>query len=714
MTSASEKKEAPLLPAPTPTPKGLSTSSTLNSPLNFLEPSPNFKAALMAAEYREPSHSENLPDDSFSLSPAAQAALESKIETNVRNKFRHEFEEFQRKILSGLTQINPSTAPHLQTPALGPQSPNHANQPLPLPQANPFAFHSTNPSSNSPIVSTIGKSLESALLKRVPVFSLALGYSDPSHAKNFLFKVHQISTKLGYSEEQTCALIAGKLDENDPVTINWNISLGDKEPKTLAEWTNLLYNTCHITAKEKQFQNQLFSVKQNALSFEAFHAQFVTLMRQGGVTDGSTFATLFVQALKQADRQLLQGDHDFRVASRSNLLTVELILTIMLPILQYKVHPPIQHVSPSPQQNSPLKGRIRMVDGERLAQPQISLETLQEKLQKYRTATPAERAKNRGKCFVCLTSGCHSDLHLPTHLRGKAGNSTNSPTINQLQSRQPADSSDDSDRYDSVSTTLLTTTPPIAAPSTEAATVQVVRSNKSDSSQPISLDICPSTPIDSPVQVPLVNNLPSNLLLNPQVGDPLAFHSATHFTTIATLTSSTGTSFRIAACADTGASLNCIDMKTVLRLKLPIKTMDSPITVTFANQSTQQLTQVVDVLICIGSGLHAYQEVHAFAICPIGDQLLLGSPWWDGIRATIDSCRQFFMFQRTIEPPSTPMKHKFTFATPQEIIMLGRQLPTLSPIRKISSKQVDKLARKRNNTICYVDLKEGSTVWANS
>ena len=203
-----------------------------------------------------------------------------------------------------------------------------------------------------------------------------------------------------------------------------------------------------------------------------------------------------------------------------------------------------------------------------------------------------------------------------------------------------------------------------------------------------------------------MNNLPSNLLLNPQVGDPLAFHSATHFTTIATLTSSTGTSFRIAACADTGASLNCIDMKTVLRLKLPIKTMDSPITVTFANQSTQQLTQVVDVLICIGSGPHAYQEVHAFAICPIGDQLLLGSPWWDGIRATIDSCRQFFMFQRTIEPPSTPMKHKFTFATPQEIIMLGRQLPTLSPIRKISSKQVDKLARKRNNTICYVDLKE--------
>jgi len=133
-----------------------------------------------------------------------------------------------------------------------------------------------------------------------------------------------------------------------------------------------------------------------------------------------------------------------------------------------------------------------------------------------------------------------------------------------------------------------------------------------------------------------------------QAIDRAPFKSALQFTTIATIMGPTEKSIKVTTTADTGAGINCISPELVAKLQLVEKAMDDPEEVQFANQATLVLDKFVRLKVQTG---RAYSEEILLAVCPIGNQILLGTPWWESIKVVeLTSRAKKFSFKSEVFP----------------------------------------------------------------
>jgi hypothetical protein len=187
--------------------------------------------------------------------------------------------------------------------------------------------------------------------------------------------------------------------------------------------------------------------------------------------------------------------------------------------------------------------------------------------------------------------------------------------------------------------------------------------------------------------------------------DKTPFKSAFQFTAIAIATGPTGGSTQVATTADTGAGINCISPELVAKLQLVEEQMDQKEEVQFANQETLVLDKYVRVKIQIGK---EYSREILLAVCPVGDQILLGTPWWDSIKVVELTTRLGrFSFQTEAFPQATFFLKKvfsFPFATAGDILSLNKKQPPPT-IHQITSKMVSRMTRNHKNQIFQVDLK---------
>ena len=94
--------------------------------------------------------------------------------------------------------------------------------------------------------------------------------------------------------------------------------------------------------------------------------------------------------------------------------------------------------------------------------------------------------------------------------------------------------------------------------------------------------------------------------------------------------------------ADLGAQASLISPEWAERLGLETIQLAEPIEATFANGSKHLMETYIVTEIRIGK---TYSAIVPLLVCPIGDQVILGIPWFDTIKATIDTGNRAFNFQ---------------------------------------------------------------------
>ena len=153
-----------------------------------------------------------------------------------------------------------------------------------------------------------------------------------------------------------------------------------------------------------------------------------------------------------------------------------------------------------------------------------------------------------------------------------------------------------------------------------------------------------------------------------------------------------------------------------------MKELEDKIEATFANGSTHAIHSYVFAEIRIGK---TYKDMMPLLICPIGSQVILGIPWFNGIRANVEMGNKSFTFQSRILPNSSGVlkkTHIFPLASPKELASYNEQVrrrefvnekAIVKPRRSqkkltfIATIKIEELMRYRKSaSIFHVDLKE--------
>lgn len=120
--------------------------------------------------------------------------------------------------------------------------------------------------------------------------------------------------------------------------------------------------------------------------------------------------------------------------------------------------------------------------------------------------------------------------------------------------------------------------------------------------------------------------------------------------------------------ADLGAQASLISPEWADKLALEVISLEEPIEATFANGSQHRIDTYVVTEVRIGS---TYLATVSLLVCPIGDQVILGMPWFDTIKAEIDIGNKLFQFQPRFWAKSKgTLKHwhQFPLASPLELV----------------------------------------------
>jgi len=171
---------------------------------------------------------------------------------------------------------------------------------------------------------------------------------------------------------------------------------------------------------------------------------------------------------------------------------------------------------------------------------------------------------------------------------------------------------------------------------------------------------------------------------------------------------------------DIGANCNLIDQNIVERLNLPKLTLEEPIEAEFANGTTYLMTEYTKLELKMGN----YLATISFILCPIGPILILGTPWYEEVKTTIDLYKQCFTFYERAWPSSTvfaPTKYTLKLLSKKDftkwMVELGtmpanhlksvkQRAPTKTP-RFIGLMTTNELERiKKNARIYSIELQE--------
>ena len=126
-----------------------------------------------------------------------------------------------------------------------------------------------------------------------------------------------------------------------------------------------------------------------------------------------------------------------------------------------------------------------------------------------------------------------------------------------------------------------------------------------------------------------------------------------------------------------------MDPSLASKLGLKWSLVPEPVTAEFANKSTTVLDRMVTTIVDVGS----YRAEISFLLCEIGNQVILGVPWFETIDLSLSLRRQQFQF--TVPGSTTPLKiHNWELFTEKK------------------EKQVSKEVKKRNQHIYLVSLAE--------
>ena len=93
---------------------------------------------------------------------------------------------------------------------------------------------------------------------------------------------------------------------------------------------------------------------------------------------------------------------------------------------------------------------------------------------------------------------------------------------------------------------------------------------------------------------------------------------------------------------DTGAQANIMDLKMALSLNLLLQNLPSPIEAHFVNGTKYQMSQMVETTVRLGTNLESQQK---FLLAPVGDQIILGLPWFGTEKITLDMSTNKIQFQ---------------------------------------------------------------------
>jgi hypothetical protein len=112
---------------------------------------------------------------------------------------------------------------------------------------------------------------------------------------------------------------------------------------------------------------------------------------------------------------------------------------------------------------------------------------------------------------------------------------------------------------------------------------------------------------------------------------------------------------------DTGAQANIMDLKMALSLNLLLQDLPSPIEAHFANGTRYQMSQMVETTVRFGTNLESQQK---FLLAPVGDQIILGLPWFGTGKITLDMSMNKIQFQSLTAPFSN---HSIPMMTPRQL-----------------------------------------------
>ena len=112
---------------------------------------------------------------------------------------------------------------------------------------------------------------------------------------------------------------------------------------------------------------------------------------------------------------------------------------------------------------------------------------------------------------------------------------------------------------------------------------------------------------------------------------------------------------------DTGAQANIMDLKMALSLNLLLQNLPSPIEAHFVNGTKYQMSQMVETTVRFGTNLESQQK---FLLAPVGDQIILGLPWFGTGKITLDMSMNTIQFQSLTAPFSN---HSIPMMTPRQL-----------------------------------------------
>ena len=611
-------------------------------------------------------------------------------------------------------------------------------------------------------MSTIQKELFTNEIADIP--RLSVQSSTPSRTViSFFCQLRKIKATYNMSDADSCSLLVNKLAK-DEATDPWLNKLSYSGfPSSIEEWEGVIAKKCHLMSSIQASTSELLGLTQGKLTYNAYYTKYIMMMQNSFVDDSVERGLHFVNSLAAKEMTMLQNDYRWLSLARSPALSVDACNDILAELLQTEATRKAALARNQPQDGDrrDQKGgsggnrdTLGRGGGYSANQPVIKSSVKVVKAshaairRTVRALSEGERSRRfrENKCLFCNTVGCRQTKHMD---RGtEDAGSVSEPmeatvrSVKAKASHQSVETDEEEDRYRRARQDSTNSPPAVVpvrvAPFKNKATGVVsgtihktapLTSMSSATAAPVANHctsvVAPSLATPSlslnntgNVEVPLVDQkfasiykllseLPHKrprtaVIFKAWSGVP--HRSTQEMSTMALFKNASGRFKSTPTLADTGAQVNCMSPELAEKLGLEIHNLTEPIVATFANQAEEELDSYVITEIKIGK---TYLGKVQFVLCPVGDQVILGMPWWASIKAILEIGTNKFSFQRLI--PGTrecyPEVHQFPLLSVQEV--LGTKKPQTSLIQTVNAKTALRITRNRKTKFVYaIDIKE--------
>jgi DNA-binding transcriptional MerR regulator len=478
------------------------------------------------------------------------------------------------------------------------------------------------------------KQLVEQTIKAVTPFDADKARLDGTVVKTFFNQLQRVFTCMDLSnssrdEFKKVALLESKMADS-ATTITWFSSIMQSEeiPTSIQEWKIFMNDYFDVTSlvsrARSDFKN--ISMKHNEKA-STFADRFKTARLQANHQDGIEMAERLVDSLNEQFTTLLFMDPDYRSLLRQDHYTSENIAKL-LRNLQL-------------QQDQISKKRIK---GKQL-DATASVKTVRTNPSSTPSTTTSPARSYNGRTMNGICHACGKPGHIKPNCPDLEGFLQNQAAKIEKQMKELSERKTNALSI-STKTESVRDPPPDTTNNLVGNRKELVSgSNKS------------AVPEPQNNSIQLVTSIYSlkGIKQKKYVADILAM-------TIGKINSQ-----EIPILLDIGANCNLIDPIIAHSLNLVLKPVEEPIEAEFANGSSYIMTHCTTFKLNIGS----YTTGVDCLVCPIGKQIILGTPWYEEILATVDVRSQLFSFKERAWPGASffaPQEFTFPLLTKKEII----------------------------------------------